>query len=73
LQIITIEVELYANKDELFFPIVSDALKMRCRVYIYGGVGTGKSLVADIFFHCSPIQGKRRVHFHQFMLDIHKR
>ncbi|KAG0590883.1 hypothetical protein M758_1G128000 [Ceratodon purpureus] len=42
-------------------------------VYIYGGVGTGKSLVADIFFHCSPIQGKRRVHFHQFMLDIHKR
>nr|XP_024371800.1 AFG1-like ATPase isoform X2 [Physcomitrium patens]PNR57593.1 hypothetical protein PHYPA_004587 [Physcomitrium patens] len=41
-------------------------------VYIHGGVGTGKSLVADIFFHCSPIQNKRRVHFHQFMLDIHK-
>ncbi|CAM6087558.1 unnamed protein product [Calypogeia fissa] len=42
-------------------------------VYIYGGVGSGKSLVADIFFHCSPVKSKRRVHFHQFMLDVHKR
>ncbi|XP_024527350.1 AFG1-like ATPase isoform X2 [Selaginella moellendorffii] len=42
-------------------------------VYIYGGVGTGKSLVQDIFFHCSPVRSKRRVHFHQFMLDVHKR
>ncbi|KAG6557756.1 hypothetical protein Mapa_000523 [Marchantia paleacea] len=42
-------------------------------VYIHGGVGTGKSLVADIFYHCSPIESKQRVHFHQFMLDVHKR
>eukprot|EP00250_Pteridium_aquilinum_P010501 c19432_g1_i1 orf=673-2334(-) len=42
-------------------------------VYIHGGVGTGKSLVADIFFHCSPVKSKRRVHFHQFMLDVHRR
>lgn len=42
-------------------------------VYIYGGVGTGKSLVADIFYHCSPVKSKRRVHFHQFMLEVHRR
>lgn len=42
-------------------------------VYVYGGVGTGKSLVADIFYYCSPVKSKRRVHFHQFMLDVHKR
>lgn len=42
-------------------------------VYIYGGVGTGKSLVADIFYHCSPVKSRRRVHFHQFMLDVHRR
>ncbi|MCO5604279.1 hypothetical protein L7F22_058444 [Adiantum nelumboides] len=42
-------------------------------VYIYGGVGTGKSLVADIFYYCSPVKSKRRVHFHQFMLDVHRR
>ncbi|OAE32800.1 hypothetical protein AXG93_4893s1060 [Marchantia polymorpha subsp. ruderalis] len=42
-------------------------------VYIHGGVGTGKSLVADIFYHCSPVEHKQRVPFHQFMLDVHKR
>lgn len=42
-------------------------------VYVCGGVGAGKSLVADIFYHCSPVKSKRRIHFHQFMLDVHKR
>ncbi|KAI9025159.1 ATPase [Phycomyces nitens] len=42
-------------------------------MYIYGDVGTGKTMVMDLFFDTLPITRKRRVHFHAFMLDIHAR
>ncbi|OBZ82323.1 Lactation elevated protein 1 [Choanephora cucurbitarum] len=42
-------------------------------LYVYGNVGTGKTMVMDLFFDSLPITRKRRVHFHAFMLDVHQR
>jgi cell division protein ZapE len=42
-------------------------------LYIYGDVGRGKTMLMDLFFDSSPVQRKRRAHFHEFMLDVHER
>ncbi|KAG7401413.1 hypothetical protein PHYBOEH_001405 [Phytophthora boehmeriae] len=42
-------------------------------LYLYGGVGTGKSMLLDLFFRGAPVQRKRRVHFNEFMLEVQTR
>ncbi|KAG0709893.1 AFG1-like ATPase-domain-containing protein [Suillus ampliporus] len=44
-------------------------------LYLYGDVGTGKTMLMDLFYQTLPpsITRKRRVHFHAFMIDAHKR
>jgi cell division protein ZapE len=42
-------------------------------LYIYGDVGRGKTMLMDLFYDASPVQRKRRAHFHEFMIDVHER
>lgn len=49
----------------------STAPKAPRGLYIHGGVGTGKTMLMDLFYHCCKSSHKRRVHFHAFMLDVH--
>jgi len=41
-------------------------------VYMYGGVGRGKSFLMDCFFESVPIKRKTRLHFHEFMREVHR-
>jgi predicted ATPase len=43
-------------------------------LYLYGGVGTGKTMLMDLFFHQLPASWRtQRIHFHNFMLSVHSR
>jgi cell division protein ZapE len=47
--------------------------KRRIRgVYLWGGVGRGKTMLADLFYTALPIERKQRCHFHAFMRGIHQ-
>jgi cell division protein ZapE len=41
-------------------------------VYMYGGVGRGKSFLMDCFFQSVPLTRKTRLHFHEFMREVHR-
>ncbi len=41
-------------------------------VYLYGGVGRGKSFLMDCFYGAVPLKRKTRLHFHEFMREVHR-
>ncbi|WP_354003741.1 cell division protein ZapE [Ramlibacter aurantiacus] len=41
-------------------------------VYMYGGVGRGKSFLMDCFYSAMPLRRKTRLHFHEFMREVHR-
>lgn len=41
-------------------------------VYLWGGVGRGKSFLMDAFYNTVPLRRKTRVHFHEFMRSVHR-
>jgi predicted ATPase len=42
-------------------------------LYVHGEVGRGKTMLMDLFFQHSPVQHKRRAHFHEFMAEVHEK
>ena len=42
-------------------------------LYLWGGVGRGKTFLTELLFESLPIAAKRRLHFHRFMADVHAR
>jgi cell division protein ZapE len=41
-------------------------------VYLWGGVGRGKSFLMDAFYSVVPVVRKTRLHFHEFMREVHR-
>ncbi len=40
-------------------------------IYLHGSPGSGKTFLMDIFFESIPFEEKQRIHFNEFMLNIH--
>ena len=64
-------VEYKAQRSNALKKLIAHPLIPR-GVYLWGGVGRGKSFLMDVFFAAVPITRKMRVHFHEFMRSVHR-
>ncbi len=70
--LIAISKQVEWENQSVFEQLLSSQGKTTKSIYIFGNVGRGKSMLMDIFFEACPIESKRRVHFHAFMLEVHE-
>ncbi|WP_310467029.1 cell division protein ZapE [Sphingomonas sp.] len=62
-----------SKKNGLLGRLFGDDAEGLAGIYLWGGVGRGKSMLMDLGFEHIPVEPKRRVHFHAFMLETHAR
>src|SRR5690242_15345027 len=62
-----------SRKQGLFGRLFADKEEPPRGLYVHGEVGRGKTMLMDLFFQHSPVQHKRRAHFHEFMAEVHER
>ena len=65
------ELEIAEPSGGLFGKLFGKKRQMPRGIYMWGGVGRGKSMLMDLFHDTLKIPEKRRVHFHAFMLEVH--
>jgi cell division protein ZapE len=63
----------FGNGGGFFSRLFESRLAGPSGVYLWGGVGRGKSMLMDLAFAHIDVEPKRRVHFHEFMLETHQR
>jgi cell division protein ZapE len=60
------------SKTDLFSFFTRKSGEVPQGLYMFGGVGRGKTMLMDMFFDVVPFEPKRRVHFHEFMAEVHE-
>jgi cell division protein ZapE len=67
------ELEAAPKKGSVLWRMLRKAPAPIRGAYLWGGVGRGKSMLMDLLRDCLDGPAKRRIHFHEFMLDVHAR
>ncbi len=65
------ELEAVPPKGSILWRAFGKKPESPCGVYMWGGVGRGKSMLMDLFYENLDINRKERAHFHEFMLRVH--
>lgn len=74
LQIVYDNIDAYKPQEKnLFTKFFKQKQNVPKGLYIYGAVGGGKTMLMDLFYNSCKIERKSRVHFHEFMVEVHKR
>ncbi|MBK5265480.1 MAG: AFG1 family ATPase [Alphaproteobacteria bacterium] len=67
------ELEAVPPRGSVLWRMLGKAPEPPRGLYMWGGVGRGKSMLMDLFFDQLQVHRKRRVHFHEFMMEVHDR
>ncbi|MBN8832234.1 MAG: AFG1 family ATPase [Sphingomonadales bacterium] len=67
------ELEQAPRRGSILWRMLGKAPEPVRGVYLWGGVGRGKSMLMDLLRDCLDGTANRRIHFHEFMLDVHAR